>query len=179
MLNSVQELKLIARCIAFDDRDAFGLLVDNYTEPLKRFLYNLTGCNAALTDDLAQETFLKAWINLRQFKGVAKFKTWLFRIAYNEFIDDNRRNHILKDDISVAENFGESPMENVTDAIDAYMLVSTLNDKEKAVTLLFYMQELPIKKISEITGMPQGTVKVYLSRAREKMKFIVEREYPV
>ena len=75
MLNKAQELLLIARCIAADDRDAFGQLVIAYEAGLRRFILNLTMGDAALSDDIAQETFLKAYLAIRSFKGIASFKT--------------------------------------------------------------------------------------------------------
>ena len=90
-ISKAQELLLIARCIAADDRNAFGQLVVAYEAGLRRFLLNLTSGDVPLTDDLSQETFLKAYLAIRSFKGIASFKTWLYRIAYNEFIRSKRR----------------------------------------------------------------------------------------
>ena len=170
MLSKVQELKLIARCVAFDDRDAFGVLVNEYHEPLSRFLYNLTGGNAALTDDLAQETFIKAWLGIKQFKGIAKFKTWLFKIACNEYASEKRKCHITADSLDLLDKAPQSFNESTEAKLDAHWLLSNLTGKERTVALLFYLEEMPIKKIVEITGFPEGTVKVYISRARTRMK---------
>lgn len=85
MLNKWEELRLIARCVAGDDRQAFGQLVEEYNDGLRRFLLNLTLGDASLTDDLAQETFIKVYLSLRSYQGIARFRTWLYRIAYNEF----------------------------------------------------------------------------------------------
>ena len=85
MLSKVEELKLISQIVLSDDRRAFARLVDAYQPILHNFFLNLTGGNEALCDDLAQETFIKAYTNIRQFRGLSHFKTWLFRIAYNNF----------------------------------------------------------------------------------------------
>ena len=90
-INRFQELALITRCVAADDRNAFGQLVGVYSESLRRFLLGLTKGDAALADDLAQETFLKAYLSIRSLEGVTRFRTWLFRIAYNEFVNNLRR----------------------------------------------------------------------------------------
>ena len=157
MLSTVEELKLIARCIASDDRDAFGKLVEAYQDSLRRYLLNLTLGDACLTDDLAQETFIKAWASIRSFKGLAKFRTWLFRIAWNEYISYRRREHPTDDHSATEAN------------MDVQVALKALSAKERTVVLLFYLEEMPVKKVVEITGMPEGTVKVYLKRAREKM----------
>ena len=175
MLSRFEELKLIARCIAADDRDAFGRLVTEYEGGLRRFLLNLTGNDAALTDDLSQDTFLKAYLSIRSFKGISKFKTWLYRIAYNEFVDWKRRNLV----VSVT---GSEIPERVVDTvapsdamIDLEQCMASLSDIEKSMVLLFYVEDMPIKKVAEITGCPEGTVKSYLSRARAKMADVIDR----
>ena len=170
MLSAVQEVKLIARCVALDDRDAFGQLVTAYQQQVKRFLYNLTANDASLTDDLAQETFLKAWLAIRQFKGISRFRTWLFRIAYNEFLSWKRSNRPTND---LDDHTAEAVFDATTPSearIDVETLLKHLTEKEKAVVMLYYLEEMPIKKITQITTMPEGTVKVYLSRARQKLK---------
>ena len=85
MLTRVEELKLISQVALSDNRRAFARLVDAYQSTVRGFFLNLTAGDYALSDDLAQETFLKAYTNIRSFKGLSKFKTWLLRIAYNEF----------------------------------------------------------------------------------------------
>lgn len=170
MLSTVEELKLIARCIASDDRDAFGKLVEAYQDSLRRYLLNLTLGDACLTDDLAQVTFIKAWASIRSFKGLAKFRTWLFRIAWNEYISYRRREHPTDDLDSPGVNSAYTDCHSATEAnMDVQVALKALSAKERTVVLLFYLEEMPVKKVVEITGMPEGTVKVYLKRAREKM----------
>ena len=176
MLSAVQELKLIARCVAFDDRDAFGLLVDAHQDKLRNFLFQLTAGDAVLTDDLSQETFLKAWVGLRSFKGIARFSTWLLRIAYNEYVSYKRK--ALSEAVEIADNYAVE--QNANSAMEARMdikvLLKALNEKERTVITMFYLQDMPIKKIVSITGIPAGSVKVYLSRGREKMKEVLEKD---
>ena len=169
MLNKAQELLLIARCIAADDRDAFGQLVIAYEAGLRRFILNLTMGDAALSDDIAQETFLKAYLAIRSFKGIASFKTWLYRIAYNEFITFKRRyveTNAIEDTPPV---IGSDTLPQSDAKMDLQVCLNALNDSERTIVHLFYIEDLPIKKVCEITGYPEGTVKSYLSRARTKM----------
>lgn len=174
-INKAQELLLIARCIAADDRNAFGQLVVAYESGLRRFLLNLTSGDIPLTDDLSQETFLKAYLAIRSFKGIASFKTWLYRIAYNEFISYKRRymeTDDIDDKISVeaTDNVAQSDAE-----MDLKVCLNALNDTERTLVHLFYIEDLPIKKVCEITGHPEGTVKSYLSRARAKMAEVINK----
>lgn len=172
MLGRLEEISLIARCVAGDDRRAFGRLVDEYQDSLRRFVFNLTGGDANLTDDIAQETFLKAYVSIRSFKGLARFKTWLYKIAYREFLAYRKNENDAVSGLDEAFKVADSnltPDSEVETKHDVSVALASLSDTERTLVLLFYMEDQPIKKISEITELPEGTVKVYLSRARTKM----------
>ncbi len=175
----LEEIKLLALCMASDNRDAFSRLVEIHQQGLRRFLLNMTNGNEALTDDLAQETFIKAWLAVRSFHGLSGFKTWLYRIAINEF-STYRRQAARYDmtgmdvgDLSIVDS-SSSPL--TADArMDVASVIKHLPEKERLVTLLFYMEELPVKEIVKITGMPDGTVKSHLSRARGHLSKLLAR----
>lgn len=187
VLSKIEELKLIARCTLGDDRRAFGTLVEAYQPQVRRFFLNLTLGDEALSDDLAQETFLKAYINVRSFRGVAKFSTWLYRIAYNEFCSWQRKTqHEASLPDGLDENFDADYYDasgdrcySATDSVDAHIDVwrsmRVLSDTERTLVTLFYIQDYPLNKIMEITGLPEGTVKSYLSRAKAKLARVMKR----
>ena len=169
MLTKFEEISLIAKCVTADDRHAFGRLVDEYQESLRRFVFNLTGGDASLTDDIAQETFLKAYVSIRSFKGLAIFKTGLYKIAYREFLASRTES---RTGIEAAANVADSnlnPERETETKHDVSVALDSLNETERTLVLLFYMEDQPIKKIASITDLPEGTIKVYLSRARTKM----------
>lgn len=174
-MNRIEEMRLVAECMLADNRRAFGTLVEVYQPQLRRFLLNLTLGNTALVDDIAQETFVKAYLNVRSFRGLSSFRTWLFRIAYNEFYSHVR---------SLREQVGE-----VTDSLigdcahddlsaDAQITVNQalarLTDVERTAVVLFYIEDQPVKKIAVIMQMPEGTVKSHLHRAKAKMREIMD-----
>ena len=187
VLSKIEELKLIARCTLGDDRRAFGTLVEAYQPQVRRFFLNLTLGDEALSDDLAQETFLKAYLNVRSFRGVAKFSTWLYRIAYNELCSWQRKTqHEASLPDGLDENFDADYYDasgdrcySATDSVDAHIDVwrsmRVLSDTERTLVTLFYIQDYPLKKIMEITGLPEGTVKSYLSRAKAKLARVMKR----
>ena len=72
-MNKNEDIAWVTRCALFDDRRAFACLVDKYQVRLKRFFLNLTGGDPVLSDDLAQETFIKVYYNLRSYKGLSSF----------------------------------------------------------------------------------------------------------
>lgn len=171
MLTRVEEIKLLAQCALADNRDAFGRLVEAYRADITRFLLNLTFGDAALSDDLAQEAFIKAYLSIRGFKGLSKFRTWLYRIAYNEYYAWLRRRHEerLDDYGQLAGSLSDPAPGNCDDKMDVQAAIRQLTDAQRAVVALFYIDDLPINKIAQITGMPTGTVKSHLSRAKAKL----------
>lgn len=187
VLSKIEELKLIARCTLGDDRRAFGALVEAYQPQVRRFFLNLTLGDEALSDDLAQETFLKAYLNVRSFRGVARFGTWLYRIAYNEFCSWQRKmQHEAQLPDGLDENFDAdcydstgdccySATDSVDARIDVWRCMRVLSDTERTLVVLFYIQDLPLKRIEEITGLPEGTVKSYLSRSKAKLAKVMKR----
>ena len=175
MLSKVEELKLISRCVLGDDRRAFGTLVEAYQPRLRRFFMNLTLGDEYLSDDLAQETFIKAYIELRSFRGMSRFSTWLFRIGYNEFYSHKRSQHPT----SSIENAPESPSTPIDSSeisMDVKTAMAQLNEIERTVVTLFYINDMPIKQIAAITGINQSTLRSHLHRAKEKMAKTLKQE---
>src|SRR5512133_1135852 len=89
----LSDAQLIARCIVGDDRHAFAELVKRHQSSVRACLRKLTTGNHALADDLAQETFILAWRNLKSFRQEARLSTWLYRIATNCWLMHARKRH--------------------------------------------------------------------------------------
>lgn len=178
MLTRLQELSLIARCVAADDRHAFGQLVEAYSDNLRRFLLSLTRGDVSLVDDLPQETFIKAYLSIRSLEGISRFRTWLFRIAYNEFISHTRRARRFDpiDDMADGDDIADDPDDErpITDATLSEAIMK-LTDSQRAVIQLFYFEEFSIARISTVTGLSQGTVKSHLCRARGRLASLLEK----
>ena len=88
---------LVALAAEQHNRKAFNELVVRYQSPIRRFFLNQTLGNEPLSDDLAQDTFVKAYLNITKFRGDSAFSTWLYRIAYNVFYDYTRSNKHTED----------------------------------------------------------------------------------
>jgi len=95
---AVTDVELIARVLVEDDRHAFSELVHRYQSAILATLRRLTAGNHALADDLAQETFLLAYRNLKSFRQEARFPTWLYRIATNGLASWAATAYALRDD---------------------------------------------------------------------------------
>lgn len=171
-------MKLLALCMATDNREAFSRLVVAYQDQLRRFIFNMTGGNIYLTDDIAQETFLKAWFGIKSFQGLSGFRTWLFRIAINEYVSYRRKNArtVLSENEPVQTDVSNemSDIKSIEANIDVATVLNHLPDAERIVTLLFYLEDLSIKQICKITSMPEGTVKSHLNRARHHMAAFIK-----
>ena len=137
---------------------------------LRRFLASLCG-DAVLADDIAQETLVRAYVTSAGFKG--NFKAWLFKIAYNCFIDNLRRvpPPALDVDSPEARHIAGGEASDVAFRHeDLQRALSRIPEKERTALILHYFEDLPIKEIAVIMACPTGTVKYYLSSGRNHLK---------
>ena len=173
----VSDAQLIARVLVQDDRHAFGELVRRHQSAVRSVLRRLMGGNHALADDLAQETFLLAYRNLRSFRQEAKFSTWLYRIAYNAFLADARKMKALP---LPEQDGGEerAPQEDAAPAlarsaalrVDLERAMATLSEAERAAIVQCYHNDLSHEEAAYVLGCPIGTVKTHILRAKQKLK---------
>ena len=164
------EALLVSRAALLGDSKAFNQLVEAYQSPIRRFFFNLTGGDEELSKDLAQDTFIKAWLNIASFRAAAKFSTWLYRIAYNIFYD-YKRAHKPKVDIDAELLADRMPADapNIDFGIDFADALTILKQDERTAILLFYMEDQTVDKISKIMNCPTGTIKSHLHRGKEKL----------
>jgi RNA polymerase sigma-70 factor (ECF subfamily) len=164
------EILLVSSAALLGDKNAFGRLVEIYQSSVRRFFHNLTGGDEERSKDLAQETFIKAWLNIASFRAAASFSTWLYRIAYNVFYDSCRTG---KKTVGMDDTLQPEMMHNNVTSKDFGMdfahVLSMLKENERTAVLLFYMEDKPVKKIATIMNCPVGTVKSHLHRGREKL----------
>jgi RNA polymerase sigma-70 factor (ECF subfamily) len=169
-MNRVDDITLVAQVVTDRNNRAFDRLVKRYQSPIRRLLLHLTCGDADLSDDLAQETFLKAYTGLAAFKQLSSFSTWLYRIAYNVFYDEVRsRQRTDSLEVNEIDAHRHVRQDDVGQQMDIYRALSALKEAERACITLFYMEDQPIEKIADITGYPAGTVKSHLSRGKDKM----------
>ena len=158
-------------------RDEFIGLASAEQESLRRFLLSL--CNdAALADDIAQDALVNAYVASSSFRGAARFSTWLFRIAYNCFIDRmrGRRLQTAPLDTPAARAVpGPEAADGRFRHEDLHRAIGMLPDKERAALLLFYMEDKPVKEVADILEMPAGSVRAYLTRGRQHIKDYLEK----
>jgi RNA polymerase sigma-70 factor (ECF subfamily) len=175
---AVSDAQLIARVLVQDDRHAFSELVRRHQSMVRACLRKLTAGNAALADDLAQETFLLAYKNLKSFRQESKFSTWLYRISYNAFLADARKmkESSLPDDIDLdsvahADEPESRPVARAaTLKVDLERAMAELSDAERAAIIQCYHNDLSHEEAALVLGCPVGTVKTHVLRAKQKLK---------
>src|SRR5690348_11974443 len=127
--------------------------------------------DAAAADDLAQETFLLAWRKLDQFRGEARFSTWLYRIAYTCFLQAHRKKTLTVDDAGDGElEQVPAPRHAVDLQLDLERAMRRLSIAEQAVLLHCVQMELSHEETAYVLAMPLGTVKSHASRGKAKLK---------
>ena len=174
----LSDIALVTQVAVLHNKKAFDQLVRKYQSPVRRFFLNQTLGDEQLSDDLAQETFIKAYVNITKFRGMSSFSTWLMRIAYNVFYDDVRSRKQADDiDNSSAmrqsSNSGDSNLK-----MDIHAALALLKPDERTCITLQLIDGYPIDQISKITGMNENTVKSHLKRGKDKMaNYLKENGY--
>ena len=178
-MSQLNDIALVAQVVVLGNKRAFDTLVKKYQSPVRRFFLHQTLGDEELSDDLAQETFIKAYTHLASFKNLSNFSTWLFRIAYNIFYDyiRNRKETSGLEDWEVDATY-QTEQRRIGEEMDIYRGLSLLKEAERTCITLRYMEDLSVDKIANITGMPLGTVKSHLSRGKEKLaNFLKQNGY--
>ncbi len=166
-MDSLTDISLVAQVAVLGNRRAFDELVHRYQSPVRRFFLHQTLGDEQLSDDLAQDTFIKAYTNIAKFRGLASFQTWLMRIAYNVFYDYTRTHKQLADMDNIPERQGSQVSSTLK--MDLYHALALLKPDERTCVTLQLVDGYDIKKIAEITQMKEGTVKSHLSRGKERL----------
>jgi RNA polymerase sigma-70 factor (ECF subfamily) len=160
------DISLVAQVAVLGNKRAFDELVRRYQSPVRRFFLHQTLGDEQLSDDLAQDTFIKAYTNIGKFRGLASFQTWLMRIAYNVFYDYTRSKK-QTDDIDGIQQ--PSLQTSTVVGMDVYEALRLLKPEERTCITLQLIDGYDIVGIAKITGMKEGTVKSHLSRGKEKL----------
>ncbi len=187
-MTSLTDISLVTQVAVFGNQKAFDKLVVKYQSLVRKFFLHQTMGDSQLSDDLAQDTFIKAYVNIRQFRGTASFSTWLMRIAYNVFYDYKRKEKSLpqpllerrgEDTLGAAKSGLQGdfspPLQggagggSVGVRLDIHSALAILKPDERTCITLQLIEGRPIDEIASITGMPSGTVKSHLSRGKEKL----------
>jgi RNA polymerase sigma-70 factor, ECF subfamily len=166
------------------DQNAYAEIVEIYKDKVFQLCYRMLG-NRHEAEDMAQEAFIRAYVNIASFNINLKFSTWLYRIATNLCIDRIRKkkpDYYLDAEVSGTDGLTmysqvaadtalpEDEVESIELQESIQREISKLPEKYRSVIVLKYIEELSLNEISEILDMPLGTVKTRIHRGREALR---------
>ena len=183
--SSMNDSELISQ-ILNGNMNAFTFLVNRY----QKLVVHITGRLIQRHDeleDVCQEVFLKVYQNLGKYRNECKLSTWIATIAYNTSINYLRKfkkgDEVNPDDSAALRNLTEYRSDDFEKAdLHRYLRdqIELLPVQYRTVLTLFHLEEFSYQEIEQITGMPEGTIKSYLFRAKallkEKLKFVVDED---
>lgn len=163
---------------AAEDPSFFGMLIDRYEAPLRRYLFRISNVSAEDVEDYLQEIFLKAWRTIHDFDTSLKFSSWIYRIAHNHAISAFRKRTSrgeeeqveLSDDLASilpsATDLSTELQQKITSERVREAL-EHLPEKQRDVLILHYLEEKKYEEISDIMRIPSGTVATLISRGKK------------
>ena len=172
---TTSEMALVARAKT-GDHNAFEILVREYRDRVLNVAWRIVS-DADAAQDVAQETFIKAYQQLPRFRGKSKFGTWLYRIAVNEARAHLRAQHRRQarwEKQGALEAAQPVPPEVGEQAGPIVALLQELPEKQRIALALFYLQELSVAEIAQAVRAPTGTVKAWLSRGRQRLRELAQ-----
>ncbi len=171
----MHDSELISQILS-GNRNAFAFLVSRYQKLVVHVAGRLIQRQDEL-EDVCQEVFIKVYQNLGKYRNECKLSTWIATIAYNTGINYLRKhkkwNEVNPEDSTALRNLTDFKVENYeTTDLHRYLReqIELLPVQYRIVLTLFHLEEFSYQEIEQITGMPEGTVKSYLFRAKALLK---------
>jgi RNA polymerase sigma-70 factor (ECF subfamily) len=165
-----QENEVIDRVLAGEEA-AYARLVDEYKRYAFTVALKVVGTRAE-AEEAAQDAFIKAFNNLRNFNRQARFSTWLYRITFNTAISYKRKQRGDVVGIEAGEDLDSGEVSGV-EASDrkAFLMkaIARLNDADRLAIQMYYLKEFTLEEIAETTGINMNTLKVRVHRARQRL----------
>ena len=169
------ELIIIKKVLA-GDINAFAILVERYMDLSKTLAYNVL-LNREDAEDVVQDAFIKAYSSLSSFKGNSKFSTWLYRIVLNTSLNKRKRKKL--DTITIEEHVPGEEIMNINIDLSNYsnqqqrkyiqQALKSLSEGERICITLYYLNELSLEELRELTGYSSSNIKVLLFRGRKQL----------
>ncbi|MBT8276360.1 MAG: RNA polymerase sigma factor [Bacteroidia bacterium] len=159
------------------DTNAFSVLIDRYQNLVYTVVLRVVKVKEE-AEEVAQDTFLKAFESLSGYRGESKFSTWIYSIAYRKALDRVRKNSRMKP-VELVEDITEKNVEDIDNALHFLELqernhtirkcIEQLPEKEAAIITFYYFDDLSVREISAITELTEDNIKVKLHRSRKKL----------
>ncbi len=169
-------------CARQGDRRAFAHLVRAHQSRVRLQLRRLTQGDAALADDLAQETFVQAWLHLNDFRGDARLATWLHRIALTRFLQHVRRPRLplewREPDTETADGPAHDPRAVEGLGRDVERALQALSEIQRLAVVHCFHLDLTHAEAAQVLGLPLGTLKSHLDRAKIRLRELLDAWNP-
>ncbi|MFA6918784.1 MAG: RNA polymerase sigma factor [Patescibacteria group bacterium] len=178
--SKLSDEELVAKTLT--DQNYYYCLVERYEISLKRYIRRISDIPEMEAEDVLQDVFLSAYLNLNDFDRSLKFSSWLYRIAHNETISNfrKRRARHLDQQISLDESFDligspsiESELDIKISGEQMHKVFQQMKEKYREVLVLKFFEEKSYEEISDILQKPMGTIATLVSRAKKQFKDII------
>lgn len=164
--------------IQLKDKEMYFIIVERYKVKLFRYINSII-YNESKSADVLQETFIKAFINLRSFDNKKKFSSWIYRIAHNQAINAIKKN---RREVFFEENFDIQSDENIMENFEKKEITLKVGKCIEKMSLiysepliLYIIEDKSYEEISDILRLPMGTVATRISRAKILIKNICQK----
>jgi RNA polymerase sigma-70 factor (ECF subfamily) len=183
MPETTQTDEAIVLLVRNGDSELFGELVKRYEAKLKRYAHKFL-FDRNDRDDLVQDVFIKAYINLQSFDNDKKFSPWIYRIAHNTYVNALKKkltdkvfpidfDTFLPHPRALETADSESEKEYTRTMLDKN--IKSIDPKYREPLILYFYEEMDYKEIAEVLGVPVSTVGVRIKRGKEKLKEILSK----
>lgn len=162
---------LVARC-QLGEPAAFERLVERWHPPIWRWVRGVSG-DAEVAEEIVQEAWLRILRGIGRLRDPARLRSWLFSIVRRTFVDRLRWRYADERNEPLAEEpaGGDETDELAAEEFDLlHAAVATLPPPDRETIVLFYLRELSLQEVAEVLGVPVGTVKSRLHRARRQLR---------
>jgi RNA polymerase sigma factor (sigma-70 family) len=159
------------------ETNAFAVLIDRYQNLVYTVVYRVVKVKEE-AEEVAQDTFMKAFESLKSYRGESKFSTWIYSIAYRKALDRVRKNNRMKA-VELVEDITEKEVGAIDNALHILeqqqrnevikRCIGELPEQEAAIITLYYFDDHSVREISEITELSEDNIKVKLHRSRKKL----------
>ena len=157
-------------------REDFIAQVRSHEKPFRRFLMALCCGDSMLADDIAQESYMKAYLSLAKLENPESFRYWLFRIAHNTFLSHKRAEKPTVEYDAASGIASDSESDRSFRYQDLHQALEKLSVKVRTSILLYYMEGYSVREVAAIIDTGEDAVRQHLARGRKHLKELLERK---
>ncbi|MFT5180032.1 MAG: RNA polymerase sigma-70 factor (ECF subfamily) [Candidatus Paceibacteria bacterium] len=183
-LSNLDDVEIIK--LSLVEKDNFSEIIHRYKDKIRRYIKRLTSVSDDYVDDILQDVFVKAYVNLNGFDQDLSFSSWIYRIAHNETISYFRKN---KKHMDATNLISDEDLETFSSEIDIEKeqyknhfnkvlgeSMNELKEKYRSVLVLKFIEGKDYETISDILQKPPGTIATWINRAKKDLKKILEKK---